>query len=372
MATKYNTCKFIKQGLVHPNILFTAAYLVFSAEVCTSSSKHRSRNGIGNGYVATPKVKQINKIEEIIDSEGEKLRDDENRLDSVVSIDPSEDDALLDTDTPDTDIPTFPIEPLEQSVVQDKVKASPEPSGQSVVQNETKTSLVGTISSLKRQNDSNCVMDLSRGNTDGIDSSLPTSSQGPSCLMSFNNQGDYFTQPPILPIKSMKDNTHGMPDSNWEKEKDKHTDGAPLPPPVEDHTLTSSNWEEDGNRHNEINGNSINEPKPNDPVSLRDRIGNNVIFNQRKGVFGRSNDGSDHESGSESGDEFEFSDLEDSELDKNQLENESNIKKIKALNQEQQRNLDRIAGKLYTMQLDPDHKNHVCYDGTDNPIEWTS
>ncbi|MGI2298929.1 hypothetical protein ACRRVB_04065 [Candidatus Cardinium hertigii] len=47
MATKSNIYRSIKQGLVHPNILFTAAYLLFSAEVCTGALKNKP-----NGYSA--------------------------------------------------------------------------------------------------------------------------------------------------------------------------------------------------------------------------------------------------------------------------------------------------------------------------------
>ncbi|MGI2299527.1 WH2 domain-containing protein [Candidatus Cardinium hertigii] len=120
MQNKFHKYKSISKELMSPNILFTAAYLLFSAEICTSSPKHKSRNGIGNGYIATPQVNQTNKIEEISDSAGDALCDDSRQSDPVLAINPAEDDPLLDTDTT-----TLLIEPLKQSVVQDKVKAFP-------------------------------------------------------------------------------------------------------------------------------------------------------------------------------------------------------------------------------------------------------
>ncbi|CDG49494.1 WH2 domain-containing protein [Cardinium endosymbiont of Bemisia tabaci] len=120
MAYKFNKIKSFKKGLIGPNILFPAAYLLFSAEICTSSPKHKSRNGIGNGYIATPQVNQTNKIEEISDSAGDALCDDSRQSDPVLVINSAEDDPLLDTDTT-----ILLIEPLKQSVVQDKVKAFP-------------------------------------------------------------------------------------------------------------------------------------------------------------------------------------------------------------------------------------------------------
>ncbi|MGI2262334.1 hypothetical protein ACRRVA_03470 [Candidatus Cardinium hertigii] len=41
MAYKFNTLKCIKKGLIGPNILFPAAYILFSAEVCTGGAKNK-------------------------------------------------------------------------------------------------------------------------------------------------------------------------------------------------------------------------------------------------------------------------------------------------------------------------------------------
>mgnify|MGYP000923169501 CR=1 FL=1 len=42
MTPKFHTLKSIKQALIGPNILFSSAYLLFSAEVCTRTAKNRS------------------------------------------------------------------------------------------------------------------------------------------------------------------------------------------------------------------------------------------------------------------------------------------------------------------------------------------
>ncbi|MGI2262261.1 WH2 domain-containing protein [Candidatus Cardinium hertigii] len=214
MAGKFNTYKSIHKGV--PNILFTTAYLLFSAEICTSSPKDKVRKGIGNGSLAIDQVKQTNKIEAISNPEADASYTDAPSLDLVVDIDPVEDDGLLDTDTTDTDTATPSVEPSEQSVVQDKVKAS----------------VVDTTSSLKQQqkDDLNCLIDLSEAsdrNMDGIGASFLTSSQGRSCLLSFNKIEDYLTQPPIVPVSVNNDHPNGMLDSNGVG--DGNTHGALLP-----------------------------------------------------------------------------------------------------------------------------------------------
>ncbi|CCM09792.1 WH2 domain containing protein [Cardinium endosymbiont cEper1 of Encarsia pergandiella] len=118
MAGKFNTYKSIHKGVA--NILFTAVYLLFSAEICSSSPKDKPRNGIGNEYIATPQVKQTNKIEEISDAEGE--ANDFSQLHEVqddLAIDSAQDDESFDTDTT-----TPSVEPSEDSVAKDESKAS--------------------------------------------------------------------------------------------------------------------------------------------------------------------------------------------------------------------------------------------------------
>ncbi|CCM09791.1 protein of unknown function [Cardinium endosymbiont cEper1 of Encarsia pergandiella] len=120
MASKYNIYKSITQGLVGPNILFPAVYLLFSAEICTSSPKDKPRNGIGNEYVATLQVKQTNKIAEISNPKGE--ANDFSQLHEVqddLAIDSAQDDESFDTDTT-----TPSVEPSEDSVAKDESKAS--------------------------------------------------------------------------------------------------------------------------------------------------------------------------------------------------------------------------------------------------------
>ncbi|MGI2298931.1 hypothetical protein ACRRVB_04075 [Candidatus Cardinium hertigii] len=67
MAVKFNTVKSIKQALIGPNILFSAAYLLFSAEVCTGGmSKNQPSsqiNHIPRSSLAGKPVDQMNNVE---------------------------------------------------------------------------------------------------------------------------------------------------------------------------------------------------------------------------------------------------------------------------------------------------------------------
>ncbi|MGI2257260.1 WH2 domain-containing protein [Candidatus Cardinium hertigii] len=175
MASKHNKYKFITQGLVGPNILFPAVYLLFSAEICTSSPKDKPRNGIGNRYVATPQVNQMNKIEEINDSEGE--ANDFSQLHEVeddLAIDSAHDDESFDADT-DTTIGL--LKPLEQlgkgetksssvtTTDTDITTPSVEPSEDSVAKDESKASVVDTTSKEEQKKE---------GSTRGVDNLRPS------------------------------------------------------------------------------------------------------------------------------------------------------------------------------------------------------
>ncbi|MGI2257261.1 hypothetical protein ACRRVD_01670 [Candidatus Cardinium hertigii] len=68
MPYKFNTLKSIKKGLIAPNILFPAAYLLFSAEVCTGSLKNKRSSQSANApllSLAAKPVDQLNTIEEL-------------------------------------------------------------------------------------------------------------------------------------------------------------------------------------------------------------------------------------------------------------------------------------------------------------------
>ncbi|MGI2299525.1 hypothetical protein [Candidatus Cardinium hertigii] len=66
MAYKFNKIKSIKKGLIGPNILFPAAYLLFSAEVCTGGAKNKPTNQMGRtlSSLAAKPVAHLDKIEE--------------------------------------------------------------------------------------------------------------------------------------------------------------------------------------------------------------------------------------------------------------------------------------------------------------------
>ncbi|MGI2298933.1 hypothetical protein ACRRVB_04085 [Candidatus Cardinium hertigii] len=59
MAYKFNTLKSIKKGLIGPNILFPAAYLLFSAEVCTGGAKNKPSNQMGQVLHASLSAKPV-------------------------------------------------------------------------------------------------------------------------------------------------------------------------------------------------------------------------------------------------------------------------------------------------------------------------
>ena len=200
MACKFNTYKSIYKGV--PNILFTAAYLLFSAELCTSSPKDKPRNGTGNRSLAIDQVKQIYKIEAISDLEGE--ANDLSQLDEVrddLTIDSIEDDESFDSDSGTT---IGLVKPLEQSVVQDKVKSSPESSEQSVVQNDTKASSVATTSSVQQQDDSNGVIHLPGASDENTHAPLADNSQSSSNRVGGANTQD--ASPPSEISQSNPDN----------------------------------------------------------------------------------------------------------------------------------------------------------------------
>ncbi|WP_130721365.1 hypothetical protein [Cardinium endosymbiont of Bemisia tabaci] len=230
--------KSIKKGLISPNILFPAAYLLFSAEICSSSPKDKPRNGIGNGYVSTPQVKQTNKIEEISDPTGEALCDDLNQLDPVLAIDSAEDDTLLDTDPTDTDIPTIsPVEPSKDSVAEDASKASVVDTTSKQEQKKKKEGstraadcaqpLSGPVvqEQLSEKKDENLI-DLngpSDGNTDGTGASLCTFSQD-------STWPRFAIKTSLVPVRVNNDNPNGMLDSNRTNDGNKDDVSPPSSP----------------------------------------------------------------------------------------------------------------------------------------------
>ena len=96
MSSVSNTLKYIKQGLLSSNILFPAAYLLFSAEVCTRMAKDRSSNHIANASLlpltAKPVV-QLNVIEGMEPSAGNGDRLEAakpvSHLDEIEGLEPS-------------------------------------------------------------------------------------------------------------------------------------------------------------------------------------------------------------------------------------------------------------------------------------------
>ncbi|MGI2257262.1 hypothetical protein ACRRVD_01675 [Candidatus Cardinium hertigii] len=96
MAYKFNTLKSIKQALIAPNILFPAAYLLFSAEVCTRTPKYQPIRNSANASLlpltAKPVV-QLNAIEglETSTGNGDRLEAAKpvSHLDEIESLEPS-------------------------------------------------------------------------------------------------------------------------------------------------------------------------------------------------------------------------------------------------------------------------------------------